>query len=488
MRDLKVEPLWKSEDLGKPIPDVRHACSVCMPTWQSVIDYEEGRDRVIRALEAGYPRFFFHPDVAALFASARREYAASDQDVLIYPTRESAQRAQRFLELNDAKAIEIKNYKGVYILLFHKDNFTLAKLFWRYTGEGVSSRLAQHILENGDYLNKETNVQEEMAKVFGSSIENLHVWPSGMSAIYATHRFATADRSGKKSLQVDFPYVDSLRTQQSLGAGVVFLANCEGEDLQVALERIRANEFCAVYAEVPTNPLLKTPAIKELSKACQAGGTLFVIDDTVASHYNVDILQYADVVTSSCTKWISGQGDVMAGVTRINPDSPFAKQLQNFFGDENSTGSNLHWEDSEVLIKNSKGFEKRMKKVNLVGEAIADYLNSHQAIEQVYYPKYTNVDRYDSLKAEGGGYGGLISFVLKNEKKSAAVYDELQMTKGPSFGAEFSMASPYTMLAHYDELDWAEDHDVSRNLIRVSIGTESEEELIAIFDKALYHA
>jgi len=85
---------------------------------------------------------------------------------------------------------------------------------------------------------------------------------------------------------------------------------------------------------------------------------------------------------------------------------------------------------------------------------------------------------------ENGGYGGLISITLKNPKKAPAFYDALQVSKGPSLGTEFTLACPYTLLAHYDELDWAESHDVTPNLLRFSIGREPLEELIARFEDA----
>jgi len=146
MRNLLTDPLWHEDDLGAPIPDVRHACSVCFPTWQSVIDYEEGREKVTRRLESGYPRFVLHPDVAALFAKVRQESAMQDEDVMVYPTRDAAQRAQRFFELTHEKATSIKSYKGVYAFVFPKIGYEQAKLFWRYTGVGISSRMAQRIL------------------------------------------------------------------------------------------------------------------------------------------------------------------------------------------------------------------------------------------------------------------------------------------------------------------------------------------------------
>ena len=215
MRNLFTEPLWKAEDLGKPIPDVRHACSVCIPTWEHVIDYEEGRDKVTRALQSGYPRFVLHPDVSALFAKVRGEYANADQDVMVYPSREAAQRAQRFLELQNAKALEIMFFKGVFVLVFPKDAYNQAKLFWRYTGEGVSSRLAQRILAGREAEEAVADVRSEFAKFYGGAEEDMHLWQSGMSAIYAAHRYTRNERPTKKSLQVEFPYVCLLYTSDA---------------------------------------------------------------------------------------------------------------------------------------------------------------------------------------------------------------------------------------------------------------------------------
>jgi cystathionine gamma-synthase len=88
----------------------------------------------------------------------------------------------------------------------------------------------------------------------------------------------------------------------------------------------------------------------------------------------------------------------------------------------------------------------------------------------------------------GGGYGGLLSFVLKNPKKTPKVYDTLRLCKGPSFGTPFTLVCPYTLLAHYHELEWAEGCGVSTNLLRVSCGLEPLETILAAFEEALAHA
>ena len=78
----------------------------------------------------------------------------------------------------------------------------------------------------------------------------------------------------------------------------------------------------------------------------------------------------------------------------------------------------------------------------------------------------------------------MISFTLKNEKHSAKFFDLLPLSKGPSLGTEFSLVCPYTLLAHYDELDWAEACGVPAHLIRISVGAEDQATLLEAFDLA----
>jgi cystathionine gamma-synthase len=88
-------------------------------------------------------------------------------------------------------------------------------------------------------------------------------------------------------------------------------------------------------------------------------------------------------------------------------------------------------------------------------------------------------------KTESVGYGGLFSMILKNEKCAEQFYDALRCAKGPSLGTNFTLASPYTILAHYTELDWAARFGVPRHLIRVSIGLDDRDQLMDMFKEAL---
>ena len=107
--------------------------------------------------------------------------------------------------------------------------------------------------------------------------------------------------------------MDSMRVQKHLGNGVVYLNEATGESFEEALGRIAKGEFSAVFCEAPSNPLMRTVDLPRVSRACRDGGVPLVVDDTICSVANVRVDQYADVVTSSLTKWVSGKGDVMAG-------------------------------------------------------------------------------------------------------------------------------------------------------------------------------
>ena len=485
MRDLQIAPIWTAEELGQPIPPDRHAISVCLPTWESVIDYEEGRDKVMKKLRAGYPRFFKHPLVERLFAEAAKELAVESERVVVFPHRAAAQRALRYIEKRAGVAARVVSYEGLQAVVMPEAAYSVAMEYWRFSGEVVSSRQAEDVLEgDGLWQYDASDLRERIAGFGGYRPDSVFLFESGMSAVYAVHRAISSLSGGKKTLQLDFPYVDVLKVQNHFGVGTVMLHDCQGEPFDEALSRIRTGEFAAVFCEVPSNPLLRCVDLEAVSDACREGGVPLVVDDTISSVYNVDVSPYADIVTSSLSKWISGKGDVMAGCVQLVERSPFYHDLLEFIGDDCRDACRLYAADAAVLDENSRGFLDRMDPVNQNAEALVSLLQEHPLVEKVWYPSLQDQENYQKLQRDGRGYGGLISFALKNEKQSPQFFDELKVSKGPSLGNEFSLACPYTLLAHYDELDWAEGCGVPSHLIRISVGCEEQEALLAVFQAA----
>lgn len=488
-RDLSANPAWQEEDLGHPLPDSAHACSVCLPTWDSIIGYEEGREKVVKRLRTGYPRFFKHPAVERLFAAAKAEVASDNEEVIVLPTRNSVQRAHRWVELRAETAVRITSLHGLQVLVVPAKAKAEADAYWRFTGEVVSSRQATDFLDGALREGSKSHlISRSLSKINGAAAEDIFIFASGMSAVTSVLRALPGVREGKKTLQLEFPYVDSLKVQEYFGHGVVYLNEATGESFDEALQRIRQGDFAGVFTEVPSNPLLRTVDLHRVAKACEDSKTPLIIDDSTAGPANVDALKFADVVTGSLTKWISGEGDVMAGMATVRADSPVAEALRESLKADSTETSPLYIGDAEVLLSNMKDYAKRMVAVNANGTALAAWLAEHPAVAEVWHPSLTNRENYEKVMRKGGGYGGLLSFVLKQPKKTPKVYDALRLSKGPSFGTHFTLVCPYTQLAHYHELEWTEGCGVSPHLLRVSCGTEPFETLVAAFEVALTNA
>jgi cystathionine gamma-synthase len=151
------------------------------------------------------------------------------------------------------------------------------------------------------------------------------------------------------------------------------------------------------------------------------------------------------------------------------------------------------------MERNSRTFEQRIKIIDSNAEAISDFLRSQSlagglpsaVINDVFYPKYQTREHYDRCRAKNsdgkprGGFGGLFSLTFTSTAASRAFFDTLPSYKGPSLGTSFTLACPYTILAHYWELEWAAKYGIEETLIRISVGTENKEELLKAFQVAL---
>ena len=492
LNELFHAPLYQASDLGKPLPPGRHATSVAMPLWAHVVAYEEG-DLALRAqLACGYPRFVVHPLVAQLFAEAERQLAAPGERAFVFPSQRVAQRCADFIGQHVQASARVAHFAsgGLCAVLFPETAWDTAKRYWQHYGEIVSSRWAESVLEDQTPPQADEarqTLRERIATHTGGHPSDVFFQPTGMGALTAALRLAQALRPGLKTAQLGFPYVDLLKIQHLHGQGVHFLPRGSDADIE-ALEKILDEEqLCAVFCEVPGNPLLQSVNLPRLSALLRRHGVPLVVDDTVGTFHNIAAFPHADLLTSSLTKFFSGTGDVMAGSLVINPDSPHAETLR---GLQQELHEELFWDgDVLALEQNSGDFDARMDRINATTEAVCAVLKEHPLVERLYYPKYETPEAYRALMKPGAGYSGLFSIELRDPARHAQpFYDALRVSKGPSLGNNFTLACPYVLLAHYDELDWAESVGLSRYLVRVSVGLECAEDLIARFHEALEKA
>ena len=344
--------------------------------------------------------------------------------------------------------------------------------------------------------------------------------PSGMSAIYAALRSARRYRfetngldhnprvggtgsGGGTSIVYGFPYLDTLKLcsrSEFCPDGVEFFGfgnQADLRELEKLLQRSQSTQpsgpnhqkrkYCALFTEVPSNPLLQCPDLYKLRELAEEYDFLLVVDDTISNFLNVNILEsgLADAVCSSLTKLVSGRGDAMAGSVVVNPATKGGRWMQqDLFQNCNPVGG-LYEADSRAILLNSTDFEQRNAVINANAEGLADWLNQHPDVQTVYYPKLSeSAALYQQVKSVGGGYGGLMSIILHPHMCQRTFYDALNVAKGPSLGTDFTLVCPYTLLAHYHELDFAMTYNVPPNLMRIAVGLEPLETLQDKFEQA----
>ncbi len=485
---LLSKPLCAAADLGRPIPDSLHAVSACLPTWRDNVGYEESEARVLDLMDNGYPRFVYHRLCRELFALCESQFARENEACLAFPSLGAAERFARFFANQTSQHPRICDFglHDVQAVCFPRDLSHIAKTGWQHLGEGVSSRLADACLQNRpapDASSTKKILRQRIAAAAGASPAEVFLFPSGMTAIFAVYRAVESLLPHRQCVQFGFPYVDTLKMQNKCGAGVHFYPHGHREDFDQLAELMKHEPVSGIFTEFPSNPLLQSPDLKRLAELARQHDCPLIVDDTLATFINADVLPVADAVCSSLTKFFSGVGDVAAGSVVLNASGPRYQELSQAL---RATEDLLWCEDAIVLEQNSRDFPKRVKQINRTAEKLADYLQGHSRIATVYYPKYQTPQQYQAFQKPGGGYGGLLSIDLKNPAKTAPqFFDALQVCKGPNLGTNFTLACPYTILAHYEELDFAESCGVSRYLIRVSVGLEDADDLIARFDAAL---
>jgi cystathionine gamma-synthase len=321
--------------------------------------------------------------------------------------------------------------------------------------------------------------------VAGLSEEDVYLYPCGMNSIFNAHKIMLETRGSLKSISFGFPYVDTLKILQKFGPGCIFYGNGSSQDLDDLEQRLKSGEkYLALFCEFPGNPMLKCPDLQRIRYLADTYDFGVVVDETIGNFVNVHVLPYADLVVTSLTKIFSGECNVMGGATIINPKGRYYRDLKRVM--ESEYEDNCWAEDVIFMERNSRHFVSRIEKINDNAELICEVLHGHPLVKNLYYPKYNSSrDCYDACRTPSGGYGGLLSFEFYAKSQAIAFYDRLETAKGPSLGTNFTLVSPYVLLAHFTELDWAAKFGVPSDLIRVSVGLEDGNDLKIIFGEAL---
>jgi cystathionine gamma-synthase len=456
---------------------------MALPRWRDVIAYEEHEPACRSALQTIYPRFGLHPFLQEL----ANQVPSDGMRVWPFASRAAAEAAQKHCQRKSPQSsLRLLAQHKISCLFTDAAADAHAKAFWQHTGLGASSRQAAialgHELAPAPNQGEQARqrVRQRLAAIHHCPEEHISLVPAGMAALHAGLEAVQTLRPGRPTLQLGFPYVDVLKQPQVVFHGSELLRSTDLGDIVATLDRL---DPAAVIVELPSNPLLRCVDLPAVAELAHARGIPLIADDTIGTGINLEALPYADLVFTSLTKSFAGRGNVMAGCLLISPDSQWRATLMEAVAPR----ATLSDADAIALEQSSRDVNERVPRLDANCLALAQKLETHPAVKRVLHPK--DCKNFQALKKRGAGDGCLLSFELHaGERNAQRVFDALQICKGPSLGTSFSLVCPYTQLAHYDELDWAEACGVPAHLLRVSVGLEEPDELWSRFQKALAHA
>lgn len=241
-----------------------------------------------------------------------------------------------------------------------------------------------------------------------------------------------------------------------------------------------------IWIETPTNPMLKLTDITAVTKIARENNLLTVVDNTFATPWaQRPISMGVDIVVHSATKYIGGHSDIIGGVAIVGDNTELADRLKFI---QNATGGILGPFDSFLALRGVKTLDVRMERHNKSAEKIAQWLQNHPKVEKVWYPGLSTHPQHELAKRQMRGFGGMITAVLKGDlEASRRMLSTCKVfTLAESLGGVESLIEHPAIMTHASvPKEQREALGISDGLIRLSVGIESVEDLIADLDEAL---
>jgi cystathionine gamma-lyase len=236
-----------------------------------------------------------------------------------------------------------------------------------------------------------------------------------------------------------------------------------------------------VWLESPTNPLLNIIDIKAAAEAAHARGAIVVVDNTFATPYLQRPLELgADVVVHSTTKYLGGHSDVIGGFVGTN-DPTIAERLRFL---QKSLGAIPGPFDSWLVLRGLKTLAVRMDRHCENARRIAAWLDEHEAVDRVLYPGLPDHPGHDIAARQMSDFGGMISFLAASEEDAIRLVAATQVWKlAESLGGVESLIEQPARMTHASTAD--APFAVPGNLVRLSVGIESVDDLVADLEQAL---
>ncbi len=494
--------------LGQRIPGSPHSVACSLPTLRDIVGYEEGQPETTRHITSGYPRFVVHSHARQLCEVLGRRPELAGRSLWLVTSAKMAAALAEHLGRSAPAQTATFSHDGIEGVA-HTDTAELnarGKVFLQHLGGFLSSRAAEdHLVRLGERPVTEpeklfagdaaAEVRRVLRRAFAAARDNDILFaPSGMNALHSAFRAIStlqAPRGRTAWVQLGWLYLDTIAVLRKFTPDPArdYLRHGDVTDF-AGLEQLFAKHgarIAGVVIEAPTNPLVQTPDVAAVAALARRHGALLILDPAISSPFNVDLLPHADLVAQSLTKYTAHEGDVIAGAVVVNPARPDADALRELVTDYLEP---VHPRDLSRLAAQIGMAESVVARMNVSTPKVAAFLESHPAVKQVWWAlQPATRANYLKVARTSGSVGGMISFTLHGSMEK--FYDRIRLPKGPSFGMQTTLLSPFIYLAHYDlvtsEAGRAElaAHGIDPDLLRLSVGTERVEDIIATLAEAL---
>jgi cystathionine beta-lyase/cystathionine gamma-synthase len=304
---------------------------------------------------------------------------------------------------------------------------------------------------------------------------------SGMAAIDATLRLVKKD---EHVIVSDNTYGGTARLFNRIlshyGITFEYVDTSDALNVEAALKP----NTKMVFVETPTNPIMTVTDLKEVSEIAHRAGARVVCDNTFMSPYLQRPLEFGcDIVVHSTTKYLNGHSDGVGGVVVLNDeqDAEWIAFVQN------SAGAILSPFDSWLVMRGTKTLALRMEQHDKSGRAVAAFLEEHPKVQKVYYPGSASHPQHALARRQQHGFGGMVAFDVGSLEAARTVLESVKLcTLAESLGGvETLISHPATMTHASVEEAKRRRLGITDGLVRISVGIEDTDDIIADLDQAL---
>ena len=321
----------------------------------------------------------------------------------------------------------------------------------------------------------ETNIAALEGAKFGFA------FASGMSAIDATLKLVKA---GDHVILGDNTYGGTFRLfSRVLSDYGVEFDLVDTSDVTNLEPAFKANTKM-VFVETPTNPVMTVTDLKAVSDMAHAHGARVVCDNTFMSPYFQRPIEFGcDIVVHSTTKYLNGHSDSVGGFVALNDE----KDAEWIGFIQNSVGAILSPFDSFLVLRGTKTLAVRMEAHDKNGRMVANFLAEHPRVEKVFYPGLASHPQHELAKRQQTGFGGMVAFETGSLANAKKVLENVKLcTLGESLGGVESLISHPASMTHASvPQEKRESLGITDGLVRVSVGIEDIEDILADLDQAL---